>query len=64
MQLPLQALGAMRRAGEVPKLGAVQRWVRLAGMVGLLNSAHAFLSGFEDLYFATGARDGVIITNV
>eukprot|EP00967_Tisochrysis_lutea_P048870 scaffold59781_cov19-Tisochrysis_lutea.AAC.2 len=26
----VQALEAMRRAGDVPKLGAVMRWVRLA----------------------------------
>lgn len=30
----LALLEAVRRSGEVPKLGAVQRWVRLADLVG------------------------------
>jgi hypothetical protein len=37
-------LQALRRAGEVPKLGAVQRWVRLADLVGEETKCAALLA--------------------
>ena len=42
-QQALGCLRSMRAAGQVPKLGAVQRWVRLADLSGREDLAAALL---------------------
>ncbi len=40
----VKALEVLRRSGEVPKLGTVQRWVRLADLTGVEKTTASLLA--------------------
>jgi hypothetical protein len=55
-QLALDSLKSMREAKQVPKLGAVQRWVRLADLTGKESLAATLLDSI--MRTATGRPEG------